>query len=81
MLDSKFTGDADAERCRELMAAFLGYFKTKAPNFNEAGEAGEMQTAIVPANHTASKPPSSPKLNDKFSSIGRIKSSVPQLYG
>ncbi|GMH96239.1 hypothetical protein TrVE_jg6456 [Triparma verrucosa] len=73
-LDSKFTGDADAERCRELMAAFLGYFKTNAPALNETSEAGEMQTAIVPANHTASKPPPSPKQNDKFSSIGRIKS-------
>ena len=76
MLD-KFTGDADAERCRELMAAFLDYFKAKARNFNETGETGEMQkkTAIVPTLNTAmsvSMPPS-PKLNDKFSSIGRIK--------
>ena len=74
-LDSKFTGNADAERCRELMAAFLGYFKTNAPALNaETSEAGEMQTAIVPARNSSGMAPSSPTVNSEFSSTGKIKS-------
>ena len=70
-LDSKFTGDADAEHCRELMAAFLGYFKTKTPSLNKNSEAGEMQTTIVPVHNSSGMSPSSPIGHSEFSSIGK----------
>ena len=73
-LDFKGNGDADAERCREVMAIFLGYFTTKSRPLNETSEAGEMLTAIVPAQNAASMSLSSPTVNSEFSSMGKIKS-------
>ena len=62
-LDFKGNGDADAERCREVMAIFLGYFTTKSRPLNETSEAGEMLTTIVPVHNTASMRPSSQTVN------------------
>ena len=74
-LDMKGNGDADAERCRELMSAFLGFAEAKNRALeNESSEAGEMQTAIIPVHNSSGMPPSSSTQNSQFSSIGRIKS-------
>mmetsp|Transcript_14557 Transcript_14557/g.26904 ORF Transcript_14557/g.26904 Transcript_14557/m.26904 type:complete len:255 (-) Transcript_14557:468-1232(-) len=77
-LDMKGNGDADAERCREVMSAFLGYAEAKNRALEkESREAGEMLTTIVPVHNTASipmRPSSPPTQNSEFSSTGKIKS-------
>ena len=69
-LDMKGNGDTDAERCREVMSAFLGYAEAKNRALEK--EAGESQTAKAPAYNSSG--PSSPTQNSEFSSVGRIKS-------
>ena len=58
----KGIGDADSERFRELMSAFLGYAEAKNRALEkESSEAGEMQTAIVPTHASSGRLSSPPQ--------------------